>query len=80
MVVGALVGVRKVLELDGLELLVLFDESEDENRRVVERVTVCTGPCGDKLQMTTCQSLGRLDYSKEEQTWMTTFPGASITS
>ena len=77
----AFLGVWEVLTMEDLELPILFDESDDEDGIPRE----CVPEDGSGHDCTLCGGyvlwsaiIGR--PRRERQTWMTTFPGASITS
>ena len=79
--VEALLGVRKVFELDDFELPTLFDESEDAETVVLELSTIRGSTEGRPLR----RSYGLMYQTAWKiyvhgRTWITTFPGASITS
>ena len=74
-------GVSKILATEDLEFPVLFDKSEGVDSFVVERGS----EDGRRYECELRRSymLGtemRWQFCAKGQTWMTTFPGASITS
>ena len=76
-----LLGVGEVFCLEKLELPILLDESLDPDRVIFNRGAISGGPlCCELYRGYTLQPGMARRMCREERTWMTTFPGPSITS